>query len=67
MPILPPQIATVLLSGPSDHEPNEEARLLRKRSERSRPFSRRRPRLAARETGRVTVSTMRVADDSSAT
>jgi hypothetical protein len=63
MPSLPAQIVPVLLSGPRDHEPNDEARLLRKRSARSRSAFRRRYRLTARETGWVTVSTIRVPDD----
>jgi hypothetical protein len=66
MPSFPPQIVTALLSGTSSHEPNDEARTLRKRSERSRVGSRRRYRLTDRETGWVTVSTNRLADDPAA-
>jgi hypothetical protein len=66
MPPFPPQIVNVLLSEPRRPDSNDEARALRKRSERSRVLPRRRYDLLARESG-VTVSTVRLGDEPTST
>ena len=67
MPPFPPSIVLALFSEPRRHVPNDEARVLRKRSERSRLRPRRRYELRRDESGWVTVSTIRLADGSVAT
>ena len=63
MPPFPPSIVNVLLREPRRHDLNPEAQAIRERSVRSRNAVRSRARLRQGDAGWVTVSTVRLSDE----